>query len=84
MFNIWNTIKTWWIEKIWKPSWTKAVTWFYGLPSAVVAVSAYVGSLAGDEHITQYLSQMNVPVWVPSVVALIAAIHYVAHGRNDD
>ena len=79
-----NTIKNWWITNVWQPSQTKLVAWVYGIPAAIVSVFEAVSKFAGDNTITTYLAQLNVPNWIPVMMTVIALVHYVAHGRSDD
>lgn len=72
----------WWVDNVWRPSWTRFVSYVYGIPATVVAGGQAIASFAGDSTISGYLAQMNVPNWVPMALAGIALIHYVAHGRE--
>lgn len=68
----------WWVENVWKPSWSKAVSLWYGLPSGIVLVLEYVSKLAQDDKISNFLHQMNIPDGVFGVLAGVALIHYLA------
>lgn len=72
----------WWVNNVWKPSWTRFVTFVYGLPALALMGVQYIGQLAGDDQISQFLAKMNVPNWIPIGLAFIAMIHYIAHGRK--
>ena len=74
----------WWVEKVWKPSWTNFISWVYGLPAAFIAMADKIGSWAGDNTIKNYLAEMNIPNWVPTALAVIAILHYIGHGRSED
>jgi hypothetical protein len=71
----------WWMEKVWKPAWDNVVTAIYGLPSIAIVVGEKVSEWANDHTISAYLAQMNVPNWVPSALAAIALVSYIARGR---
>ena len=72
----------WWVDHIWKPSWTKLTSWVMGVPAALIAVGQYVSSFMQDNTIQGYLTQFDIPNWVPSSLTLIALIYYLAHGRK--
>ena len=73
----------WWVEKVWKPSWSKFTSLLYGIPASLVAVGEVASKFANDNTIQGYLLQINVPNWVPMGLAGIALVHYVASGRED-
>lgn len=73
----------WWVDNIWRPSWTKFTTYIYGVPAALVAVGQTASKFANDTTISGYLSQLDVPNWVPMGLAGIALIHYIAAGRDN-
>lgn len=77
-----SSFHLWWVDNVWKPSWTKLVTAVYGIPAMLVVAGEAVSKFANDSTISSYLSQMNVPNWVPMGLAGIALVHYVAHGRD--
>lgn len=72
----------WWVENIWRPTWTKLLTAIYGIPAAIVAAFEGLSSLANDTTVGSYLSQLNVPEWVSPMLAGIALMHYIASGRK--
>ena len=72
----------WWVDNVWKPSWTRFVSMTAGIPAAAIAVGQTVSSFANDTTISGYLAQMSVPNWVPMGLAGISLVYYVAHGRN--
>lgn len=74
-------VHKWWVDKVWRPSWTRLWTAIYGIPSAAVLVFQQVASYAKDDTVAQYLAQMHVPNWVPMFLSTIALISYIAHGR---
>lgn len=84
MFNSYlnSSFHRWWVDNVWKPSWTRLVTAIYGIPALLVVALEAVSKFANDSTISGYLSQMNVPNWVPMGLAGIALVHYVAHGRE--
>lgn len=84
MFNSYlnSSFHKWWMDNVWKPSWTRLVTAVYGIPALLVTALEVVSKFANDSTISGYLSQMNVPNWVPMGLAGIALVHYVAHGRE--
>lgn len=73
----------WWVENVWRPSWTKLTTAVYGLPAVLLTVAQKADVWAHDSTISSYLSQMNVPNWVPIGLAGLALFHYVASGHDD-
>lgn len=73
----------WWVDNVWRPSWTRFVSYVYGIPAMAVAAVQAIASFAGDSTISGYLAQMNVPDWVPMALAGIALVHYVAKGHDD-
>lgn len=72
----------WWMDNVWEPSWTKLVAFSYGIPASAVVVAEQISKFANDTTISGYLSQLNVPNWVPMALAGVALVHYVAHGRD--
>lgn len=77
-----SSFHQWWVENVWRPSWTKITTSVYGIPAAAVSLGEVVSKFANDTTITGYLAQIGVPNWVPMMLAGIALVHYVAHGRD--
>lgn len=73
----------WWVDNVWKPSWTNLVAAFYGIPSALALVGVEAAKLANDTTVSGYLNQIGVPNWVFGTLATIALVQYVAHGRED-
>lgn len=72
----------WWVDNVWAPSWTRLTTAIYGLPAMLVAAGETISHFANDNTIANYLAQVGVPNWVPMMLAGIALVHYVAHGRE--
>lgn len=72
----------WWVNTVWKPSWTKFVSAIYGIPAGVVLAGQAISKFANDTTISSYLSQMNVPNWIPMGLSGVALIYYIAHGRD--
>lgn len=72
----------WWVDNVWRPSWTRFITFVYGIPAAILAGFQALSVFANDSTISGYLSQIGVPNWVPMTLAGIALVHYVAHGRD--
>lgn len=73
----------WWVDNVWRPSWTRLWAGIYGIPSALLAAWNSIAQLAGDDHISQFMAKLNVPNWVPVTLAGIALVSYLAHGRKD-
>lgn len=73
----------WWVDNIWRPSWTRFTSMFYGIPALLVTVVEQVSKFANDNTISSYLTQMNIPNWVPMALAGIALIHYIGQGHDD-
>lgn len=72
----------WWVDNVWKPSWTKLTTAVYGIPAGIVSLGEIGSKFANDSTISGYLAQLNVPNWVPMALAGIALVHYIASGRD--
>lgn len=72
----------WWVDNVWRPSWTKFTTYIYGVPAAALSLGEGVSKLANDTTISGYLTQLNVPNWVPMALAGIALVHYLAAGHD--
>jgi len=72
----------WWVDNVWRPSWTRFITMIYGIPALIIAGFQALASFANDSTISGYLAQIGVPNWVPMALAGIALVHYVAHGRD--
>lgn len=68
----------WWVQKVWRPSWTKVTAWAAGLPSILLVVGQKVGEMAGDDKISALLHQMHVPDGFFGALALISLIFYIA------
>lgn len=72
----------WWVEKVWKPSWTKLTTAVYGIPAALITVGELASNFLQDNTIQSYLSYMDIPNWVPMGLAGIALVHYIASEKK--
>lgn len=72
----------WWVDNVWRPSWTRLVTSIYGIPAGIIAVFEAISKFAGDTTIQGYLAQFNIPNWVPMAFAGIGLVSYIAHGRD--
>lgn len=72
----------WWIDNVWRPSWTRFLSMASGIPAALIAGGQAISSFANDTTISGYLSQLNVPNWVPMGLAGISLVYYIAHGRD--
>lgn len=72
----------WWVDNVWRPSWTKLTTAVYGIPAILVVIGEQLSKFANDTTISGYLSQLNVPNWVPMALAGIALVHYLASGHK--
>lgn len=72
----------WWVDNVWKPSWTRLSAAIYGVPAGLIVIGEQLSKFANDHTISGYLSQMNVPNWVPMSLAGIALVTYLAHGRD--
>lgn len=72
----------WWVDNVWRPSWTRFVSALSGIPAALIAGGQAISHFANDTTINGYLTQMNVPNWVPMGLAGISLVYYVAHGRD--
>jgi len=72
----------WWVDNVWKPSWTRLSAAIYGIPAGLVVAGEQVSKFANDTTISSYLDKMQVPNWVPMVLAGIAMVTYIAHGRE--
>lgn len=73
----------WWVDNVWRPSWTKFTTYIYGIPALLVSLLEMFSKFANDSTISTYMAQMNVPNWVPMGLAGIALVHYIASGHED-
>lgn len=73
----------WWVDNVWRPSWTKFTTAVYGIPALLLSLGEGISKLANDTTISGYLSQLNVPNWVPMAMAGIALVHYIASGHDN-
>lgn len=72
----------WWVDNVWRPSWTAITSAIYGIPAGIVTMFEVINKYAQDTTISSYLSALNVPNWVPMAFAGIALVHYIAHGRD--
>lgn len=72
----------WWMENVWKPSWSQLVTLSYGIPAGLLVVVEKISDWAKDDTIATYMAQVGVPNWVPSTMAAVALVYYIAHGRK--
>lgn len=72
----------WWVDNVWKPSWSKLTTAIYGLPAGLITIGEFASKWLNDTTIQKYLSYYNIPNWVPMLMAGIALIHYIASGRD--
>ena len=72
----------WWVEKVWRPSWTRFVTFLYGVPALIATVFTQLAAWGSDTTVAQYIDKMHVPNWVPVAFAGIALVSYIAHGRK--
>lgn len=72
----------WWVDNVWRPSWTRLTSLVYGIPALVVTAFEQINKYAQDSTISEYIGQLGVPNWVPMAFAGIALVHYIAHGRD--
>lgn len=72
----------WWVDHVWRPSWTKFTSMFVGIPSTLIVAGQYVSTLAGDDKIASLLAQMHVPDGVFTTLAVVSLVYYIAHGRD--
>lgn len=72
----------WWVNTVWKPSWSKLTASVYGIPSALALVGAEAAKLANDTQVSDYLAQVGVPNWVFGTLATVALVQYIASGRD--
>lgn len=72
----------WWVDNVWRPSWTKITTAIYGIPALLISAGEVISKFANDTTISGYLSQIGVPNWVPMALAGVALVHYVASGHD--
>lgn len=72
----------WWVDNVWRPSWTRFISLVSGVPAALIAGGQVISNFANDTTINSYISQLNVPNWVPMGMAGVALVYYVAHGRD--
>lgn len=72
----------WWVDNVWRPSWTKLMTIIYGVPALFATVFTQLAAWGDDTTIAQYIDKLGMPNWVPIAFAGIALVHYVAHGRS--
>lgn len=77
-----SSFHQWWVNNVWKPSWTKFTTAIYGVPALLVSLFELGSKWANDSTISTYMAQLNVPNWVPMGLAGIALIHYIASGHG--
>lgn len=72
----------WWVTNVWRPSWTRFVTFLYGIPALLLAFGQEVDKWANDTTVSSYMAQVGVPNWVPATMAGVALVYYIAHGRD--
>lgn len=72
----------WWVDNVWRPSWTRFTSMLMGIPAMLVAGGQMISTYANDTTISGYMAQLNVPNWVPMGLAGISLVYYVAHGRD--
>jgi hypothetical protein len=72
----------WWVNNVWKPTWTKLTTAIYGIPAGLAVVGQTASYFLNDTTIQGYLAKFNIPNWVPMTLAGIALVHYIASGRK--
>lgn len=72
----------WWVDNVWRPSWTKLSAAIYGIPSLLILAVEEIAKYANDTTITGYLSQMGVPNGVFMALASVALVSYIASGRD--
>jgi len=77
-----STTHKWWVENIWRPSWTRVVTFIYGVPALVTSVFVQLAAWGNDSSVAAYMDRMHVPNWVPMAFAGVALVSYIAHGRK--
>lgn len=72
----------WWMEKVWRPSWTKLTSFVVGFPATLLMVGQAISAFSNDSTVQSYLAQMHVPSWFPSTLAGLSLVFYVASGRK--
>lgn len=73
----------WWVDNVWRPTWTKLLTAIYGIPAALILVGEAAAKFLNDSTIQGYLNHFSIPNWVPMAAAGLALLHYIASGRDD-
>lgn len=72
----------WWVDNVWRPSWTRFLSMTSGIPAALVVAGQAVSHFANDTTIAGYLDKIGTPNWVPVALAIVSLLYYVAHGRD--
>lgn len=72
----------WFVDNLWRPSWTRLWSAISGIPSALIVAGQYISKLAGDDKIDTLLQKMHMPDGVFTALAVAALVTYVAHGRK--
>lgn len=71
------------LQRLWRQSQTKAWAYTQGLGAAGMGVLDGATSFVSDPHTKDYLSALNVPNYVWVILATMAFITWLVHGRSD-
>lgn len=71
----------WWVDNVWRPSWTKFLSFIYGIPALAVTAWQGIAAWGNSDTVSTYLSKLDVPNWVPVSLTVVALSYYIAHGR---
>lgn len=72
------------LSKLWRQSQTKFWAYTQGTGALLMAGLSQVSDLVNDPHMKDYLSNFNVPKKVYIILATMALITWLVHGREHD
>lgn len=70
--------------KFWSNSQTKFWAYVQGCSAVFTGILAYADQVASSEQFKNLLGTLELPKWVPIMLASMALITYIVHGHKDD
>lgn len=71
------------LKAVWYKSWTKALGWATGIPSALLAAASELNTYISDPTFKAYLDVIAVPRYVTITFATLGILIWLAHGRDN-
>jgi len=71
------------LQRLWRNSQTKALAYVQATSAAVLGTATSLSSVLSSSEFSNVLSTLSVPWWVPTGIAVLALVTFLAHGHGD-